>query len=133
MRWGGLWCDSSLFEFFNSFLKGIKDRTGKNNWKYVASVNIVVTISALRYRYLKYVLAPPTCVGGRYITRTPPNNNNSHEKKTEVMASSIPPNKRQKRQDYLAAAKAMATTELPKKKFYRQRAHANPFSDHQLT
>ena len=26
-----------------------------------------------------------------------------------------------------------ATPELPKKKFYRQRAHANVFSDHALT
>lgn len=49
------------------------------------------------------------------------------------MATSPPPTKRQKRQDYLAAAKAKPTAELPKKKFYRQRAHANPFSDHDLT
>ena len=49
------------------------------------------------------------------------------------MATSPPPTKRQKRQNYLAAAKAKPTAELPKKKFYRQRAHANPFSDHDLT
>lgn len=49
------------------------------------------------------------------------------------MATSPPPTKRQKRQEYLAAAKAKPTAELPKKKFYRQRAHANPFSDHDLT
>ena len=49
------------------------------------------------------------------------------------METSPPPTKRQKRQDYLAAAKAKPTAELPKKKFYRQRAHANPFSDHDLT
>lgn len=49
------------------------------------------------------------------------------------MATSPPPTKRQKRQDYLTAAKAKPTAELPKKKFYRQRAHANPFSDHDLT
>jgi hypothetical protein len=43
-----------------------------------------------------------------------------------------PPNKRQKREDYRTAQREEGTTELPKKKFYRQRAHANPFSDHQL-
>lgn len=41
------------------------------------------------------------------------------------------PPKRQKREEY---KKSLATDEaaLPKKKFYRQRAHANPFSDHAL-
>ena len=52
-----------------------------------------------------------------------------------------PPNKRQRREEYKNAQvgfKAGATgpsggkIELPKKKFYRQRAHANPFSDHAL-
>ncbi|EXJ78947.1 tRNA (guanine-N(7)-)-methyltransferase [Capronia epimyces CBS 606.96] len=53
------------------------------------------------------------------------------------------PNKRQKREEYRKAhanLKAGGDTsatggkiELPKKKFYRQRAHANPFSDHVLT
>lgn len=45
------------------------------------------------------------------------------------------PNKRQKREEYKTAQanKDDGATELPKKKFYRQRAHANPFSDHQLT
>ncbi|PNS19762.1 tRNA (guanine-N(7)-)-methyltransferase [Sphaceloma murrayae] len=38
-----------------------------------------------------------------------------------------PANKRQKREQFAAQG------ELPKKKFYRQRAHANPFSDHALT
>ena len=44
-------------------------------------------------------------------------------------------NKRQRREAYRAAQNAGAEhpTELPKKKFYRQRAHANPFSDHNLT
>jgi hypothetical protein len=41
-------------------------------------------------------------------------------------------NKKQKREDYRAAQRQDGVTELPKKKFYRQRAHANPFSDHQL-
>lgn len=41
--------------------------------------------------------------------------------------------KRQKREEYRNAHKEEGVTELPKKKFYRQRAHANPFSDHQLT
>ncbi|KAI1662156.1 putative methyltransferase [Daldinia decipiens] len=44
-----------------------------------------------------------------------------------------PPNKKQKRQDYRQALKENGTTNMPKKKFYRQRAHANPFSDHRLT
>lgn len=41
--------------------------------------------------------------------------------------------KKQKREEYKATLREEGTTELPKKKFYRQRAHANPFSDHQLT
>ncbi|GAB1315800.1 tRNA (guanine-N(7)-)-methyltransferase (tRNA(m7G46)-methyltransferase) [Madurella fahalii] len=41
-------------------------------------------------------------------------------------------NKRQKREDYRAAMRQEGVSELPRKKFYRQRAHANPFSDHQL-
>ena len=46
------------------------------------------------------------------------------------------PNKRQKRNDYRANLQASTNgtpLEAPKKKFYRQRAHANPFSDHSLT
>jgi hypothetical protein len=43
-----------------------------------------------------------------------------------------PPNKKQKRQEYKEAREDGMSNELPKKKFYRQRAHANPFSDHQL-
>ena len=44
------------------------------------------------------------------------------------------PAKRQKREDYRKAQHAESSTaELPQKKFYRQRAHANPFSDHALT
>jgi tRNA (guanine-N7-)-methyltransferase len=42
--------------------------------------------------------------------------------------------KRQKREEY---KKTLTIEEqnaaLPKKRFYRQRAHANPFSDHSLT
>ncbi|KAK0640914.1 PXA domain-containing protein [Cercophora newfieldiana] len=41
-------------------------------------------------------------------------------------------NKRQKREDYRAALRDEGVAELPRKKFYRQRAHANPFSDHNL-
>ena len=40
--------------------------------------------------------------------------------------------KKQKREEYKATLREEGTKELPKKKFYRQRAHANPFSDHQL-
>ncbi|RAL17224.1 tRNA (guanine46-N7)-methyltransferase [Aspergillus homomorphus CBS 101889] len=54
-----------------------------------------------------------------------------------------PPAKRQKRDEYRKQAVATnpegssetglpTRVKLPKKKFYRQRAHANPFSDHQL-
>ncbi|KAI1499511.1 putative methyltransferase [Biscogniauxia marginata] len=43
------------------------------------------------------------------------------------------PNKRQKRQDYRQAQRENGTSAMPRKRFYRQRAHANPFSDHQLT
>ncbi|KAL8770039.1 MAG: hypothetical protein Q9209_004077 [Squamulea sp. 1 TL-2023] len=49
------------------------------------------------------------------------------------MTTQPPPSKRQKREDYRKAHKDDGFVELPKKKFYRQRAHANPFSDHQLT
>lgn len=40
--------------------------------------------------------------------------------------------RKQKREDYRAALRQDGVSELPRKKFYRQRAHANPFSDHQL-
>jgi tRNA (guanine-N7-)-methyltransferase len=47
------------------------------------------------------------------------------------------PNKKQKREDYRASLNNIddenGAPKLPKKKFYRQRAHANPFSDHVLT
>lgn len=48
------------------------------------------------------------------------------------MSSSVQSNKRQKREDYRNDYRKEGQFELPKKKFYRQRAHANPFSDHQL-
>jgi tRNA (guanine-N7-)-methyltransferase len=40
--------------------------------------------------------------------------------------------KKVKRQEYRAALHEEGLKELPRKKFYRQRAHANPFSDHNL-
>ncbi|KAI9681660.1 MAG: tRNA (guanine-N(7)-)-methyltransferase (tRNA(m7G46)-methyltransferase) [Trizodia sp. TS-e1964] len=44
-----------------------------------------------------------------------------------------PPKKRRKREEYRTAThNDDASTNLPKKKYYRQRAHANPFSDHSL-
>ncbi|KAF4629060.1 hypothetical protein G7Y89_g9089 [Cudoniella acicularis] len=43
------------------------------------------------------------------------------------------PNKRQKRIEYKNSREGGEAKELPKKKFYRQRAHANVFSDHNLT
>jgi hypothetical protein len=48
-------------------------------------------------------------------------------------ASGRPQTKRQKRAEYLAAQETKSSAALPQKKFYRQRAHANPFSDHQLS
>jgi hypothetical protein len=48
-----------------------------------------------------------------------------------------PPIKKQKRKDYRNSLDeyndADNEAKLPKKKFYRQRAHANPFADHDLT
>ncbi|KAL2161990.1 hypothetical protein VTH06DRAFT_7775 [Thermothelomyces fergusii] len=41
--------------------------------------------------------------------------------------------RRQKREAYRAAMREEGVSKLPRKKFYRQRAHANPFSDHRLT
>ncbi|KAJ2982086.1 hypothetical protein NUW58_g6520 [Xylaria curta] len=43
-----------------------------------------------------------------------------------------PLNKKQKRAHYRQAQKENGITALPRKKFYRQRAHANVFSDHNL-
>ncbi|KAI1182977.1 putative methyltransferase-domain-containing protein [Nemania serpens] len=43
-----------------------------------------------------------------------------------------PLNKKQKREHYRQAQKENAVSALPRKKFYRQRAHANVFSDHHL-
>lgn len=43
------------------------------------------------------------------------------------------PNKKHKREEYRKARMQEGLVELPKKKFYRQRAHANPFSDHCLS
>ena len=45
---------------------------------------------------------------------------------TKVAAMVGPPTKRQKRGE-------VPEGKLPQKKFFRQRAHANPFSDHNLT
>jgi len=53
----------------------------------------------------------------------------------------LPPKKKAKREvkrdEYRAALnelnKESSSAALPQKKFYRQRAHANPFSDHSLT
>ena len=47
------------------------------------------------------------------------------------------PSKRQKRSDFRASLnqqqEEQGEVKLPRKKFYRQRAHANPFSDHDLS
>jgi hypothetical protein len=53
-----------------------------------------------------------------------------NKRKTDTMPGE--PAKRQKREEY---KKTLTENDavLPKKKFYRQRAHANPFSDHSLT
>ncbi|KAL1857278.1 tRNA (guanine-N(7)-)-methyltransferase (tRNA(m7G46)-methyltransferase) [Paecilomyces lecythidis] len=49
----------------------------------------------------------------------------------------FPPSKRQRREEYRqaqtqATQKESTEIQMPKKRFYRQRAHANPFSDHKL-
>ncbi|KAI2014512.1 tRNA (guanine-N(7)-)-methyltransferase (tRNA(m7G46)-methyltransferase) [Ophidiomyces ophidiicola] len=48
---------------------------------------------------------------------------------------SDPPPKRQKRNDFRKKMEAQhgGPVQMPKKRLYRQRAHANPFSDHQLS
>lgn len=45
-----------------------------------------------------------------------------------------PARKRQKRDEYRKTIGGQngEPIQMPKKKFYRQRAHANPFSDHAL-
>lgn len=48
-----------------------------------------------------------------------------------------PPYKRQKREEYRrqltnATTDDAASVKAPQKRFFRQRAHANPFSDHHL-
>ena len=44
------------------------------------------------------------------------------------------PAKRTRREEYKKSLQAdEQNAALPKKKFYRQRAHANPFSDHSLS
>ena len=53
--------------------------------------------------------------------------------RTRIAATMTAASKRQKRQDYRRIHKEEGNAELPRKRFYRQRAHANPFSDHQLT
>jgi tRNA (guanine-N7-)-methyltransferase len=44
---------------------------------------------------------------------------------------------KKKREDYRASIikrnEKVSSASLPQKKYYRQRAHANPFSDHSLT
>jgi hypothetical protein len=47
------------------------------------------------------------------------------------MATELP-NKQKGRELSRAARTKDGVTQLPRKKFYRQRAHANPFSDHML-
>jgi hypothetical protein len=69
-----------------------------------------------------------------------------HQPTTYIINKAIPnamperPSKKQRREDYRAAvteanedASGASAPVLPKKRFYRQRAHANPFSDHLLT
>jgi hypothetical protein len=62
--------------------------------------------------------------------------NVEYQVRTDTMAG--PPHKKQKREEYKKAQQnfidgSTKSIDLPKKKFYRQRAHANPFSDHNLT
>lgn len=43
-----------------------------------------------------------------------------------------PSNKRAHRDNFRSSTAKNGVVQLPRKRFYRQRAHANPFSDHQL-
>jgi hypothetical protein len=59
--------------------------------------------------------------------------------KSTMATSQNPPAKRIKREEYRAALQAQqgsaddgSVIKMPQKKFFRQRAHANPFSDHRL-
>jgi len=65
---------------------------------------------------------------GRSITKT----NTNMQQQGAMSQEQGPPMKRQKREAYRNSLQ-VDSAELPKKKFYRQRAHANPFSDHSLT
>lgn len=55
-----------------------------------------------------------------------------------TMATQNPPAKRVKREEYRRKVQAQqestdgSVIKMPQKKFFRQRAHANPFSDHRL-
>lgn len=55
-----------------------------------------------------------------------------------TMATQNPPAKRTKREEYRRNVQAQqestdgSVIKMPQKKFFRQRAHANPFSDHRL-
>nr|POE74815.1 trna (guanine-n(7)-)-methyltransferase [Quercus suber] len=50
------------------------------------------------------------------------------EQRPDIANMAGPPKKKQRRSDHRATEEG----ELPQKKYYRQRAHANPFSDHDL-
>lgn len=63
-------------------------------------------------------------------TSEPPATSSTPDATTTTATATL--SKKQKRDDYRASFQESAG-ELPKKKFYRQRAHANPFSDHDLT
>jgi tRNA (guanine-N7-)-methyltransferase len=53
-----------------------------------------------------------------------------HYARLQIM--STPVRRRDLRHEYREQVETGQTVKLPKKKLYRQRAHANPFSDHQL-
>ena len=68
---------------------------------------------------------------GCFTQRTTDSDSQFGEHLTRMTGAS---NKRQKREAYRTAQGVdNGELQLPKKKFYRQRAHANPFSDHQLS
>jgi len=62
----------------------------------------------------------------------PPANSSKPTTSSPAIRLKGPEKKRQKREEYRASLDN-AGSELPQKKFYRQRAHANPFSDHALS
>lgn len=82
---------------------------------------LLMTRSSIRY------LLPSRYLSMKAIARS--TRNNRQGKPLNMPGA---PNKRQNRQKFSHAKDQAGVARLPRKRFYRQRAHANPFSDHTL-